>query len=676
VTKPTTILYLHSSDELYGSDRSLLDLVSGLDRDQFRFIVVLPTDLPYQGDLSRALERRGIQVHRLDMPILRRRYFNAVGTFGSLRRLLMSFPVLLSIARRAGVDIVHSNTTAVLVGPLLAAALRVPHVWHVRELILRPRIVRFSLYSYVYNTASAIVCVSDAVARHLEASAVLKFHRCPVNMIRDDIDVSGAVPASERERARAGLGASTDHILVGMVGRISAGKGQEYFIEAAGQTARACPNARFAIIGGPLVGEGWRLERLREQVRARGLEQRLVVTGYRNDVPAVMSALDVFVLPSQMPEPMGRVVVEAMHAGAVPIVTNHGGAPEFVDPGRTGLLVSPADPSEAAREIVRAVSDTVWRRRMSAAARQAAAEFLTPALAAKMSRIYQSLAQPDPAPAVFRGGLRLAAVVIVAVLVGAAAWRGPVLRNVAAVELIKGVVESDAAWSGSAYTWTERARGTGVEGGGIDVLAGVALLQLRQWDHAVAILSGPPGVPRTNPVQVYWLGVALDAADRHADAIDVWIRGGFDAAVTARARQFVDGGDLADAAREYDQILARAPGNAAAIAGKGEIALRQSDWPAVITNFSAVLAQKPQDPEALGAVGLARMQLAHDYAGGVELLQQAIRHSPDCGWCYLTLAQIEGLGGYPTRARAACVTGQELAGADTTSCYERYPAGA
>jgi glycosyltransferase involved in cell wall biosynthesis len=127
-----------------------------------------------------------------------------------------------------------------------------------------------------------------------------------------------------------------------------------------------------------------------------GLDDRLVVTGQRGDVPAVMSALDVFVLPSQIPEAMGRVVVEAMHAGAVPIVTNHGGAPEFVEPGVTGLLVAPHDPSDAARAITRAVTDEAWRRRASASARRAAGQFLTPDLVPRISAIYTSLATVAP----------------------------------------------------------------------------------------------------------------------------------------------------------------------------------------------------------------------------------------------------------------------------------------
>lgn len=397
MANPITVLYLHSSDELYGSDKSLLDLVGGLDRERFRPIVVLPTDLAYKGELTQALWNRGIQVHHVDMPILRRRYFNARGGLATLRRLVKSVPALLSIARSVNVDVIHSNTTAVLLGPLLATLLRVPHVWHVRELVVRPRVVRLCLNTYVYRGATVMVCISNAVVKHIEASALLKFRLGqPVSqmcMIRDAIDLGGPVLPEDRARVRTELGASADQVLVGMVGRISAGKGIEYFLEAARQVVAVCPQVRFAIIGGPPIHEMWRLDHLREQVRALGLADRLIVTGQRGDVPAVMSALDVFVLPSQTPEAMGRVVVEAMHAGAVPIVTNHGGAPEFIHAGVTGLLVAPDDPSDAARAVTRAVTNATWRRRASAAAEQAAEQYLAPDLVPRVSAIYSSLAK-------------------------------------------------------------------------------------------------------------------------------------------------------------------------------------------------------------------------------------------------------------------------------------------
>ncbi|OYR95151.1 glycosyl transferase family 1, partial [Lactobacillus taiwanensis] len=70
-----TILYLHAGAEMYGADKILLELVSGLDKTKFRPIVILPTD----GVLRKKLEEENIFVHVISYPVLRRKYFNPKG---------------------------------------------------------------------------------------------------------------------------------------------------------------------------------------------------------------------------------------------------------------------------------------------------------------------------------------------------------------------------------------------------------------------------------------------------------------------------------------------------------------------------------------------------------------------------------------------------------------------
>jgi hypothetical protein len=95
MSKPCTILYPHSSDELYGSDMVLLELVRRLDAAMFRPYVLLPTDLPYEGQLSAALSDAGVAHEAVAMPVLRRRYF-------SLRLGPKFAGYLLSGTRRVG----------------------------------------------------------------------------------------------------------------------------------------------------------------------------------------------------------------------------------------------------------------------------------------------------------------------------------------------------------------------------------------------------------------------------------------------------------------------------------------------------------------------------------------------------------------------------------------------
>ncbi len=107
-----TIMYLHAGAEMYGSDKVLLQLVTGLDKKQFKPIVVLPE----HGPLEKALATNNIQTEVVAYPILRRKYFNLKGIFNYASGYFKAGKVLADLAEKNHVDLVHVNTLAVLEG--------------------------------------------------------------------------------------------------------------------------------------------------------------------------------------------------------------------------------------------------------------------------------------------------------------------------------------------------------------------------------------------------------------------------------------------------------------------------------------------------------------------------------------------------------------------------------
>ena len=110
-----TILYVHPSDELYGSDRCLLDAIAGLQVGD-RAIVVLPEDLPYDGLLSQELHAAGADVLHVDMLVLRRSFLRPQNLPALIRRLVTGTLAIRYLLQTEAVDIVHSNTVAVPCG--------------------------------------------------------------------------------------------------------------------------------------------------------------------------------------------------------------------------------------------------------------------------------------------------------------------------------------------------------------------------------------------------------------------------------------------------------------------------------------------------------------------------------------------------------------------------------
>ncbi|NOZ72909.1 MAG: glycosyltransferase family 4 protein, partial [Chloroflexi bacterium] len=114
----------------------------------------------------------------------------------------------------------------------------------------------------------------------------------------------------------------------------------------------------------------WRLQALQSLAQELGIASHLIWAGYRRDMPQILAALDIVVVPSTRPEPFGMVVIEAMASGRPVIATRHGGPRETIKEGETGYLVSPQHPSEMRTALVRLATQPPLRQQLGAAGRQ------------------------------------------------------------------------------------------------------------------------------------------------------------------------------------------------------------------------------------------------------------------------------------------------------------------
>lgn len=161
---------------------------------------------------------------------------------------------------------------------------------------------------------------------------------------------------TQREVTRRTLNVTTAHVLIGGIGRLEPVKGFAYFVEAARKVLTRVPHARFV-----LVGDGTERDPLLR--KADDLGDRFRLLGFRDDVPKLMAALDMLVVPS-LNEGMGRVILEAGAAGVPVVATAVGGIPDVVQDGKTGILVHPKDDDALAQAIVMLALDASLRRRM------------------------------------------------------------------------------------------------------------------------------------------------------------------------------------------------------------------------------------------------------------------------------------------------------------------------
>ena len=366
---PIRVLFLHPSNELYGSDLVLLNLLRGLDRDYFQPLVALADDLPYEGLLAKELAASGIECRSLPLAVARRKYFTPTGLLGFLRRLRASTRLIARIVRDERIDLIHTNTLAVWTGGMAAKRMGLPHIWHIHEQIERPPQLRDYMRRFVPSHATRIVSVSRAALDHLLVT--------PETHAKGMVLYNGLVPdewmrSSGRERIRAEMGCGPNDVLVGMVARISSFKAPDLFVEAASRLLGRYPNLRCFIAGGPVPGQTEMLERVQRLIAASPDPSRIRLLGFRRDTPDLMAGMDVLVQPSRDPEACSMTILQAMFAGKPVVATDVGGNKELIAQGQTGWLVPREDVDALAGALGRVAEDSEMRAALGHAGRQRA----------------------------------------------------------------------------------------------------------------------------------------------------------------------------------------------------------------------------------------------------------------------------------------------------------------
>jgi len=320
-----------------GSDQALLRLVRSLPPDEFDFHIALPGPSPLADEFAAA----GATLHQIPM----RRLSTSHGA-AEWAAYAAGWPVavarLARLARKLGVDVVHSNSLHTWYGWAAARLVRRPHVVHAREIVVQSGAALRVERTLCRHFASRVIAVSYAVAAQLD----------PANVVVLD----EALDAAEFSPTRAGafrrkvdLGEET--LVVGAVARLDPLKGLDVLLDAYGEVRAARPGTELVIVGNPVLDQ----DRYAAELRVRVAETPgAMLLESRNDIPEVMADLDVLALPSIEPESYGLVLVEALASGTPVVTSDHGGPPEIVARATPGAAraVTPADAGALAAALV------------------------------------------------------------------------------------------------------------------------------------------------------------------------------------------------------------------------------------------------------------------------------------------------------------------------------------
>ncbi len=325
MTRTMRILHLISSKGLYGAERVVIELSKGLLRAGCRPVVGVIMN-EYNPHAEVAEEARANGIEAFEFPC--RSQFDL--------RLAVS---IRDFVREKAIDVIHCHGYKSNFYGLFASVKNIPavttnHNWLRSHWRLKVYCFLDSLWIRYFGR---IVAVSEGVKEDM-----LKF-RVPeerIVVIDNGIDLDRFDREVSDEGVRKEFGLDGSIRVVGTIGSLGHEKGHLYLLRAARDIVRADESVRFLIVGdGPLR------EELTAEAAELGIEDKVVFTGYRKDIPELLSVMDVFVLPS-VKEGLPMVLLEAMASKRPVIATRVGAVPKVVIHNKTGVLIDSGSPRE------------------------------------------------------------------------------------------------------------------------------------------------------------------------------------------------------------------------------------------------------------------------------------------------------------------------------------------
>ncbi|MSR91205.1 glycosyltransferase family 4 protein [Inconstantimicrobium porci] len=349
------ILYLHAGAEMYGADIVLLELIKGLNKKEYNPYVVLPCE----GLLVEKMKENDIPVQVIPYPILRRKYFNLFGIIRYMKDYFVYSKKLKEICANKKIDIIHTNTSAVLEGIYLKKKLDIKHVWHIHEIIMKPKFIHKTLSFLISKYADQVITVSNSVKNHLIATKYFKEDE--IKVVYNGVDNQIFNPDNKYDYLKQELNIPNDAVVVGMIGRVNAWKGQNDFLDAIKYVLVKDKNVYAMLVGGVFEGQEWRMTELKDRIKQMDNSDRIILQDYRTDVKNIHCLFDVFVLPSTNPDPLPTVVLESMASGTPVVAYAHGGVCEMVKQDYNGKLVEVGNAKALADAIHNLVCDEKLR---------------------------------------------------------------------------------------------------------------------------------------------------------------------------------------------------------------------------------------------------------------------------------------------------------------------------
>ena len=319
------ILLLHSSNDMYGASRIVLQVIDILIKAKYEVHVILP----YKGVLNKIITDKGASCSIYNLGVFRKKYMNLKGLYNRFLKIKKAKKYISNYIDKHHIDLLYTSTSVIISGALAVKKSGIPSILHIHEIPTANKLYEVFIGLFVRYFSKKVIVVSNSVAKHWQS--YLKN--------RQLIKVYNGIVFPHTEVSEFTKRKIGQDITVTSIGRLVPGKGHIYFIDVAKEILKLNNQYQFLIVGDTFSGYEFYEEELKTLVVEKDLHEKIHFLGYREDIEAILAKSDLLFHSSITPDSLPTALFEAIKIRVPVAATELAGAVEILDNGNCGLLV-------------------------------------------------------------------------------------------------------------------------------------------------------------------------------------------------------------------------------------------------------------------------------------------------------------------------------------------------
>ena len=319
------VLVLHSSNDMYGASRIVLQVIDILIKAKYEVHVILP----YKGVLNKIITDKGASCSTCNLGVFRKKYLNLNGLYNRFLKIKNAKNHISNYIDKHHIDLLYTSTSVIISGGLAAKKSGIPSISHIHEIPTANKSYEIFIGLFARYFSKKVIVVSNSVAKHwqpyLKKNQLLKVYNGIIFPLTKTPDIT---------KRKIG-----QDITVTSIARLTPSKGHKYFIEAAKELLILNNQYQFLIVGDTFPGYESYEEELKTIVIENDLHEKIHFLGYKADIEAILGKSDLVFQSSITPDSLPTVLFEAIKMRVPVVATELAGAVEILDNGNCGLLV-------------------------------------------------------------------------------------------------------------------------------------------------------------------------------------------------------------------------------------------------------------------------------------------------------------------------------------------------